>query len=481
MTTISILLLAALAADAASTTEPLPAKPGITLGIAAADLPPVYTRTAVKPLASGAERTSVQVEIKGQTLTLELKPYALRSADFELWVQDASGELKRVENLSPPKTYRGVVREWERTLVAASYADGRLAAMIHTAEHGDWYVQPLADAGRGAAADHAVYLATDVPPSGFHCGVTPAEEAEARLRRAARLDGEGGADGIVLRGGPTEAEVSIDADVEYFVASGSVEATVDDIEGLFVGIDAIYRNQVSIRYILNRFIVRTAEPDPYSSADSSTLLAQVRDHWQASHGGQERDIVHMFTGRNLSGTVVGRAYTGQVCDYSGPGAYGISQSRFTTNMAQRIGMTAHELGHSWDAEHCSDEAPCGGSGWAFDADCGIMCACIGGCNGSLTSFGSAARAEIIAHRNSRTCLGSFDATVYVDDSNNTGSEDGSPGSPYNTLREGLWACESGGTIMLFGGSYDWERTAEILNRTVTIRAQPSTGTPVIGQ
>ncbi len=432
-----------------------------------ADVPANSERVRLEPIESNASRRVLRAHLAGDPITLELTPYSLRSPDFEVLVQDATGALQPFHP-PPPNTYRGVVREWERSLVVASLVDGKLNALIRTAERGDWAIEPAAG-DEPAARDHFFYNVADLPHVDGVCGVTPADEAAARARPAEfprAPSGDGGQDGP--RGGPADTEISFDSDVEFFQANGSsVAATVDDIETVMVAVDAMYRSEVGIMYVVNRIIVRTAEPDPYTFSDAIDLLEQFRDHWEDNHGGQERDLAHLMTGRNLDGTIIGRAYIGEVCNSLG---YGLSQSRFSTSMAQRVALTAHELGHNWDAIHCDG-----------DPDCMLMCANLGGCTGILNQFGSRSIGDIVDHRDSRDCLGGHNFSVYVDDSNNSGFEDGSLENPFNTLREGLWAVEPGGTIILFGGTYDWDRTARILNRDVAIRSQPGTGTAVIGQ
>lgn len=139
----------------------------------------------------------------------------------------------------------------------------------------------------------------------------------------------------------------------------------------------------------------------------------------------------------------------------------------------------HELGHNWDAEHCAeiqnDECP-----QSFPADCGIMCARLGGCNASLTQFGQPSINAIVDHRNSRDCLGRNPSVTFVDDSF-SGSENGSLSNPFNTFREGVWATDPGGLVVLFGGTYDADGTLRILNRPLRLEARTGTGTVRIGQ
>jgi hypothetical protein len=80
--------------------------------------------------------------------------------------------------------------------------------------------------------------------------------------------------------------------------------------------------------------------------------------------------------------------------------YGLSQSRFTTQLASRVGLTSHEVGHNWNASHCDG-----------DSDCRIMCSGLGGCAGSVTSFGTRSISTISSFRDGRSCLSQDGATI----------------------------------------------------------------------
>lgn len=430
-----------------------------------ADIPPNAERVRVQPLAAIGPALRLQTRVAGTNLTLELQRHSLRSAKFEVLIPGPDGALQPLAIPPAAHTFRGRVREWDCSTVSASFVDGRLIAFVQTLDHGDWCIQPVEPTPAG---DHMVFSRDSVSPHGGTCGVTPEQEAEALARRPPQPPRDDGG-GNAPRGGTFDTEISFDADFEFFQLNGSsVAATIDDIEAVMVGVDAIYRAEVGIQYVVNRIIVRTSDPDPYSATNRDTLLTQFYDEWNDNHGGQERDVAHLMTGKDIDGNTIGYGSVGVLCDVES--AYAFSQSRFSTNMVSRAGLTAHELGHNWGASHCD------GAG-----DCSIMCSIIGACAGNLTQFGVGETNQIVAYRNSASCLGGFNNTVWVNAGNNSGSEDGSPESPYNTLREGLWAASPGGTIVLFGGNYDFDRTASILNRPVTLTKQPGVGTVLIGQ
>jgi len=267
------------------------------------------------------------------------------------------------------------------------------------------------------------------------------------------------------RGTGGRTQIAFDTDVQYYQANGSSSTnTVSDIEMIMNQVGLIYQNAFDICYVLERVIVRTAEPDPYSTSNSSSLLCQFRNEWNANVT-TTRDVAHLMTGRNLDGTTIGVAWVGVVCNVQGfsstiPGcgntanlAYGLSQTFFSTNIVSRTGLTAHELGHNWNCCHCNQSTCTGGSA---DADCGIMWSSAGTQQSTLV-FGARSSSSIAIHRNSRNCLSTCTGLVYVNGAH-VGIENGSLAFPYNTISEGVEWVELGGTVRIFSGSYPGTRT-----------------------
>lgn len=446
----------------------------------------------------------VQTQINGQAVLLYLEPHSIRSANFELWTTLPNGTTQKLGALPPSHTVRGAVIGWDSTVVVGSLNDGQFSGRIKTATLGTWIVQPLSTVTPGAPrAAHVCYSVADVLSTGHNCGVTSGPRRADAIARPGNHDEHPTPGGGPSTPGPTPSaewhptpaprdplplgfgnvcEIAFDADFEFFqLNNSSVAETVDDIERVMVDVDEIYRSQVGISYIVNRILVRTSEPDPYTTLDHEALTNQFRSEWENNQPG-ERDVAHLMTGKDINGGTIGYAFIGEICNRDGiihDGAYGFSQSRYTSNMALRVGLTAHELGHNWNATHCAeiDNGQCPTS---FPPTCGIMCACNGSCNGSVTTFGQPNIDQIVEHRNSRGCLGTNPSITYVDDSF-VGSETGSITNPYNTLREGAWASEFGGRIIFFGGLYDADRTLRILSRPLRLEAQPGSGVVRIGQ
>ena len=341
-------------------------------------------------------RQEVRLSIDGVNHTLILEPYSLRTSNFRLLAHGADGRIRQVAS-PPPCTYRGVVDGDPDSRVTAAIVDGRLNAGIRFGAGDVWHIQPASSFVKSAAAStHVLYRSADVVPPEGVCGVLDT----AALLSDQIVNGDAG-DTITVSAldGTCRVikvcEIAFDADFEFYQKNGSsVSATLLDIETVMNGVTEIYEQQLAITYEITEVIVRTTDEDPYTSTDPDTLLERFRDQWNNVHTDIHRDIAHLFTGKDLDGSNVGLAYVGAVCNTNDP--YSFSQSRFTTFLPSRVALTAHELGHNWDAPHCNGEP-----------ECALMCSTIGGCTGDIYHFSSNSISIMTSFRNTRPCLSDY--------------------------------------------------------------------------
>jgi hypothetical protein len=107
--------------------------------------------------------------------------------------------------------------------------------------------------------------------------------------------------------------------------------------------------------------------------------------------GVVRDVAHMWTGKDMDGSTVGIAWVGVVCR-SPSYSYGVSQRYSST--PQKYVLTAHEIGHNFDADHSDGQSGCSNT---------IMQSFVG----TGFTFCSFSRSQITAHANANSsCLGS---------------------------------------------------------------------------
>ena len=322
----------------------------------------------------------------GEQKTLRLLRKSLRAKNFRVRVQLADGTLAEV---APPEplTYRGTIDEDFGSIVVASLLPSGFTASIHTADKKTWHVQPMRDADKNSSRDlHIVYDAAELEEHPGVCGADDQLNRTLEPEQNELIKNAGGGSCTKL------CQLAFDADYEYFQLNGAdVSNVIADIENITNGMESIYAHDTMISYEITDVIVRTIADDPYTESGASELLQQFRSEWNSNHTGVQRDIAHLMTGREIDSNTIGIAYKGVICSRSY--GYGLSQSLYTSNMNRRIALTAHEIGHNWNASHSNDED-----------DAGIMCSSLGGCGGNISSFAQASIESILGHRDSRSCL-----------------------------------------------------------------------------
>jgi len=333
--------------------------------------------------AAGAARVEVRVLLPDVGMaTLILKPIQVIAPDCVVRLQKAGG-VWEMSAAGPEKTYTGVVDGLAGSQVAASLLDAGLLAAVWLPDGSTRWIQPLTDFAPGAAKGlHVVYRGTDTqcvetcatPDGAAGSNSTPVGESPAPRGP----------------GGPLFARIGFDADFEYFQAHSSSTSVVQDrIAGIVNVTNHQFLRETGLVHFITFFVIRQAEPDPYSSSDPATLLDQMKTEWVANQAAAQRDVAQLFTGRDLDGTATGITFPGGViCDFQN--GYSVVQSDFSPVFACVSDLTAHELGHAWSATHCVCPTT--------TMNPTIACA------NTFVGAGANSVAEIIAHRDTRPCI-----------------------------------------------------------------------------
>lgn len=328
------------------------------------------------------DRLLFTVALDGHPAVLDLAPSSVRGPTFRVLTDDGTGVLTPAQ-APPPSTYLGTVAGMPGSRVAARWRDGELSALVlGTDSSSSWSIDPA-----GAGGLHRATPLDEITLAGWVCGTEHLGEIGAALGVAP------GGDEPAPRGPGclTVADIDIDADFEFYQLNGSdLAATIADIESIINAMNLIYARDVLITHEVDLVVVRQDANDPYTTTDAGGRLNEFRTEWLNNFAGEPRDAAHFFTGVDIDSNIIGVAWVGVICNFDY--AYGLSQSRFTSSFAARVALTAHEVGHNWNAPHCNG-----------DPDCSIMCSGLGGCSGILDIFGSQAAEIIRDFALSRTC------------------------------------------------------------------------------
>ncbi len=323
------------------------------------------------------------VPVGDQFFTLDVEPHSARANNYEVRYQAADGTYVTVQP-NPVRTVRGIVDGIAGAVVAGSVLEDGLLAMIRFPDHKRIWIEPLGSRVAGAApGDHVVYSDEDVIPHGGSCA-TEAKAAPAADEPPAEL-------GTGCSGDICVTELACDSDVEYFQDWGNnVESRINSVTNIM---NVQYERDVGITHVITHIIIRPTEPDPYTSFANHTLLTQFRNHWLANQQDVIRDVAELFTGRQITGSVIGEAWTiGGICTSSG---FCFVQSDCCGAMQCATDLSAHELGHLWNGFHCT----C--NGWTMNPS--LTCANRFRPTGTIP--------DITFHRDTRTCLSDVTPTT----------------------------------------------------------------------
>ena len=297
-------------------------------------------------VAAGAPAPmAITVPIGGVDYTLDLWEHSVRAPDYHVLAQGDDGSYTEVEP-QPVCTLRGTVLEAPGSVVAASLLEDGLYARIFFDDEQEYWVEPLAKhLAEATPAQYVVYHRDDIIPNGGSCG--------ADLLNHPPIDDGGGFGERAACGSGVfcAAEMAVDADYQYYQDWGSVAAVENRVNTVINTVNAQYERDVDITHVVTTIIVRTSSgANPYTTNDPSALLDQFRNYWLSNHGGVSRDLAELFTGRNLTGSTIGIAWLGGVCNSFG---YSVVESDCCGSLSCSADLSAHEMGHNWSANHCS--------------------------------------------------------------------------------------------------------------------------------
>jgi hypothetical protein len=162
--------------------------------------------------------------------------------------------------------------------------------------------------------------------------------------------------GTQAEGATKEIEILIVADTEYVASSGS-DTDAQVLSQMNV-VDGIFSTQVGVQIAVTDIVSLTTN-GTLTSTDPETLVVSFRSFTEEQVGNP--GLAHLFTGKNLDGSVVGVAFVNAVCSNS---AVGVSQAGNMSSIASLI--AAHEIGHNFGAPHDNESGSvCSGSGSGF--------------------------------------------------------------------------------------------------------------------
>jgi hypothetical protein len=302
------------------------------------------------------------LETSAGTFALTLTPYDIRSDNYRAVAAGEGGETRELER-APSRTFKGAVEGVEGSQARFTIDRDTIEGLI-IARGEKFFVEPASHyAGEAARGDFLFYRESDViPGAALECGVqTLSEKINEQFSRVSPSTATAGATQAAALSPLREAELATEADFEFYQANGSNAATANnEILSIMNQVSGVYQAETGLTFRVTFQRVWTTSSDPYDATTLSDLLTQFRTVWTNSPpaGSENRDLAHMWTGRDLDGAVAGLAYndgsingvpfSGVVCR-APQFAYGVSERQ--TLAPQKYIIPAHEIGHNFSAHH----------------------------------------------------------------------------------------------------------------------------------
>lgn len=311
---------------------------------------------------------------------LILKPHDMRGRDYRAVEVGADG-VERSVQMGAVRTYKGTVMGRDDAQARFTLDEGTLEGLIITPEE-RYMIEPVSKYSAGAdATDFIVYKSSDVieGQSGVGQGPIDRELRHTAEELAPKVDEVLATDAVAV---VRDVELATETDGEYVAALGGAVAANDEILSIMNMVEGVYQQQNELTFtIVFQHTWASAATDPYrltapggcynntvcggpppGGVDAKGILNEFMEYWNTnfptsspSASNPRRDLAHMWTGKDVDGGTIGLAWIGVVCrnpTYS----YGFSQ-RIATAPIKHI-VTAHEIGHNFNASHSDGQAGC---------------------------------------------------------------------------------------------------------------------------
>ncbi|HEY0169531.1 MAG TPA: Calx-beta domain-containing protein [Pyrinomonadaceae bacterium] len=326
-----------------------------------------YDRLELDPatVERGVRRTGhLTLETSAGTFELLLAPHDVRADEYRAVEVLEGGETRELPR-APGRTFKGTLAGDAASQARFTIDRDSVEGMI-IAGGEKFFVESAARYSRQAApGDFLFYRESDV--AGGDPSVCAVQTLAGRVN--SKLGGAPSAAAADDPGQPAlpplspkrQADIATEADHEYFVASGSNStAANNEILSIMNQVDGVYQVETGITFKVVSQRVWATPNDPYDAAGLSGLLDQVRAVYTNTPpaGSENRDLVHMWTGRDLDGFQTGLAYSevtsggvttrGVVCRFP---QFSVGVSERLTTAPQKYVVTAHEIGHNFGATH----------------------------------------------------------------------------------------------------------------------------------
>ncbi|TMU57449.1 T9SS type A sorting domain-containing protein [Flagellimonas algicola] len=269
----------------------------------------------------------------GQILEMTLYPHEIRSPNFEAFIITEKGKTKReeVETI----TYKGYLKNGRP--VRLTIDDAFIYGGFET-EKGVMYVQQLRDfiGDRTISDDKLVlYMSDKLKYLEGTCGTEDVPEDKAFSTLQSNRSTSAGCSII---------ELQLHCDPQYAAARANSFA---QMLGEINLIQDVWDDDLDAVLTVTSHIEFQA--GGYTSFDPVTIINEIRNQWNVSS--TPKDLIHLFTGKDLGGNLGRASGIGDACNDTRPVCYSVDRADVHETVS-------HEIGHLFDGRH-GDGANCG--------------------------------------------------------------------------------------------------------------------------
>jgi hypothetical protein len=325
----------------------------------------------------------VAIYTPGAAFDLRLKPHDMRGRNYRAVEVGADG-VEHAVKMGAVRTYKGeVVVGRDDAQARFTVDDETFEGLIVTPEE-RYMIEPARKYSAAAdQTDFVLYRASDVIGGREGLGEEPIDyELRHTAEDVAPQVNDALAAPEAVATTVRDIELATEADAEYVTAlGGTSQAANDEIMSVMNMVEGIYQQELNLTFtVVFQHTWTNAAADPYSATAPGGcynnvvcgpnppqivpkgILNEFMEYWNTnfppgspSASNPRRDVAHMWTGKDVDGSVVGLAWLNVVCStptYS----YGFSQRLATA--PQKYVVPAHEIGHNLSASHSDNQTGC---------------------------------------------------------------------------------------------------------------------------
>jgi len=295
---------------------------------------------------------------------LELAPHDLRAPDYRAEVFGADSVGHAID-VGPVRTFKGRARGSEGGSQLPQLGEARFTIdetnieglIITPTAH--YYVEPARNFSKAATkSEYVVYKESDVVTNSTgECGMTLSEQVNQKSQTLTSSTTKRDSFQAAAAAGLQELRIATEADNEYVLATFGPEKTGGKILSILNQVEGIYEFDLGLTFRVVYQSFWNTPDDPFSATSPSESLGELANYWNSNRGSVARDVVHMWTGKQLDNQTLGTAYLEALCRFTGNGRAAYGLSKFIADDSQQVAVTAHEIGHNLGATHPNQQVP----------------------------------------------------------------------------------------------------------------------------